>query len=100
MRSRRVSISAVATFGWETLAPHESRRQLRSSDGQYSLAAKVRTGGPTAGYLYLDLHDEDSGWTILVLDRERREVARGMGTLKKDAWAECEQRLQKQGLLR
>jgi hypothetical protein len=90
----------MATFGWETLAPQDARRQLKSSDGRYSVAAKIRTGGATAGFLYLDLHDKESGWTILVLDQARREVARGEGPRKQDAWERCEERLKDLGLLR
>ena len=90
----------MATFGWETLAPHDTRRQLKSSDGEHSVAAKIRTGGPTAGFLYLDVHDKASGWTILVLERERREVARGTGARKQDAWELCEERLKGLGFLK
>jgi hypothetical protein len=50
----------MATFGWETLAPQDARRQLKSSDGRYSVAANIRTGGAMAGFLYLDLHDKES----------------------------------------
>jgi hypothetical protein len=90
----------MSTFGWETLAPHGTRRQLKSSDGRHSLAAKVRTTGKTAGFLYLDLHDAETGWTILVLDRDRREVARGTGARKQDAWEACETQLRRDGYLR
>lgn len=90
----------MSTFGWETLAPVDGARQLKSSDRRYSVAAKVRTGGATAGFLYLDLHDKESGWTILVLDQNREEVARGTGKRKQDAWEFCEERLKSLGFLR
>jgi hypothetical protein len=91
---------SMSTFGWETLAPKNGGRQLKSTDGRYSVAANVRTGGKTAGLLYLDLQDTESGWVILVLDRNRREVARGEGRRKQDAWEKCEQQLERLGLLR
>ena len=56
--------------------------------------------GATAGFLCPDLHDKESGWTILVLDQERREVARGEGPRKQDAWERWEERLKELGLLR
>jgi hypothetical protein len=90
----------MSTFGWETLAPENGGRQLKSRDGRHTVAAKVRTGGATAGFLHLDLHDKQSGWAILVLDRDRNEVARGEGRRKQDAWQACEARLKSLGLLR
>jgi len=90
----------MSSFGWETLAPKDGGRQLKSSDERHSVAAKVRTGGATAGFLYLDLHDKEVGWTILVLDLDRQEVARGAGTRKQDAWEMCEKKLRSLGFLR
>jgi hypothetical protein len=52
-----------------------------------------------AGYLFLDLHEADKGWTILVLDGDRREVDRGEGATKAAAGEACERRLKDRGLL-
>jgi hypothetical protein len=44
--------AGMAICEWETLAPQDPRRALKSGDGRYSVPAKTTTGGPTAGFLY------------------------------------------------
>ena len=87
------------TFGWETLAPHEGGRRLMDPDQEQTVAAKVRTGGPARGHLFLDLYSENAGWSILVLDDKPRPVTQAFGQRKSDAWAEVEAELKKRGLL-
>jgi len=65
----------------------------------HSVSAKVRTGGATRGYLYLDLFSEEAGWSIVVLDDALRLVVQGFGKRKSDAWEHRERVLKEKGLL-
>ena len=93
-------MTASGTFGWETLAPHpEGGRRITDTEGAHTVGAKVRTGGPTRGYLYIDVFARDVGWTILVLDAALNPVVKASALRKQDAWAECEAALKDRGLL-
>ena len=90
---------AHGTFGWETLAPHDGGRRLMDPDKEHTVAAKIRTGGPARGHLFLDLYSEEAGWSILVLDDNFRVVTQGFGRRKQDAWEDVERGLKARGLL-
>jgi hypothetical protein len=68
-------------------------------DKDYTVAAKVRTGGPSRGYVFLDVYSRDAGWSILALDEQLRPVSQGFGQRKQDAWEEVERDLKRRGLL-
>jgi hypothetical protein len=88
------------TFGWETLAPYDGGRRLMDPDQEHTVAAKIRTGGPARGHLFLDLHSKEAGWSILVLDEQLRPVTQAFGQRKQDAWESVERELKDRGLLR
>jgi hypothetical protein len=87
------------TFGWETMSSHDGGNRLMDEGGEQTVAAKIRTGGAARGFVFLDLHSSDAGWSILVLDDQLRPVTQAFGERKSDVWAEVETELKTRGLL-
>jgi hypothetical protein len=87
-----------STFGWETLRPHDGGNRLMDAGNCQTVAAKIRTGGAAQGHVFLDLHSEEFGWSILVLDEKLRPVTQAFGQRKSDVWDQVTAELRRRGL--